>query len=87
MAIPHAGVVKPGTSRNTKTGSWRVQRPVFLHQECIGCRQCEYICPEGCVFGEGKHFEADLDYCKGCGLCAAVCPKQDIVMKPEENKA
>jgi len=25
----------------------------------------------------------DLDYCKGCGMCAAECPVKDIDMVPE----
>ncbi|MEA3508240.1 MAG: 4Fe-4S binding protein, partial [Synergistota bacterium] len=24
-------------------------------------------------------------FCKGCGLCAAVCPKDAIEMKPESD--
>lgn len=25
----------------------------------------------------------DYEHCKGCGICAAVCPTKSIVMKPE----
>lgn len=45
---------------------------------------CVYICPEGIVSGEGKNtFQCDLNYCKGCGNCAAICPKKDIEMVAE----
>jgi len=27
----------------------------------------------------------DLDYCKGCGICAAICPKGAIQMVMEEG--
>ncbi|MDP3894678.1 MAG: 4Fe-4S binding protein [Nocardioides sp.] len=27
----------------------------------------------------------DLDYCKGCGLCAAECPSGAIQMVPERT--
>lgn len=78
---------KPGSSTANKTGSWRVDaRPKFLKKNCIACRMCVLICPEGIVKGEGKNtFECDLAYCKGCGLCAVICPKKDIEMIPEKE--
>jgi pyruvate ferredoxin oxidoreductase delta subunit len=89
-------VAMPGGSLVYKTGAWRTNRPVFKHVTCIGCRACELVCPEGCVFenpGE-KHMveklkreinnrDFDPDYCKGCGMCASECPVDDIDMVPE----
>ncbi|MFA5393029.1 MAG: 4Fe-4S dicluster domain-containing protein [Candidatus Ratteibacteria bacterium] len=77
---------EPGSARNNKTGSWRVERrPKFLQKNCIACRLCVLVCPEGIVSGKEKNdFKTDYLYCKGCGLCAAVCPKKDIEMVPEE---
>lgn len=79
---------KPGSSTANKTGSWRVeQKPKYLQKDCIACRMCVLACPEGIVTGEGKNtFRCDLAYCKGCGLCAAICPKKDIEMVPEIDK-
>jgi pyruvate ferredoxin oxidoreductase delta subunit len=79
---------KPGSSVNNKTGSWRVEsRPVFLHKNCIGCKMCVTVCPEGCVSGPGKNaMEVDLAFCKGCGMCALICPKKDIEMVKEETQ-
>ena len=34
--------------------------------------------------GGAYAYTFDLDYCKGCGLCAAECPCGAIVMEPEE---
>ena len=43
-------VSKPGSSKKNKTGSWRVElRPKFLRKECIGCKLCVSVCPEGCI--------------------------------------
>lgn len=77
----------PGSSRENKTGSWRTEkRPHYLRKNCIACRLCVLICPEGIVSGEKKNeFGVDYDYCKGCGLCAVVCPKDDIEMVPEHK--
>ncbi|MDP2043726.1 MAG: hypothetical protein Q8K15_00990, partial [Candidatus Omnitrophota bacterium] len=59
--------VNPLKSKGDKTGSWRVQyRPHYLHKDCIACRMCLLICPEGCVHGKEKNaFWADYNFCKG----------------------
>jgi pyruvate ferredoxin oxidoreductase delta subunit len=38
------------------------------------------VCPDGVIFGSDSSYDADLDYCKGCGICARECPKEDIEM-------
>lgn len=80
--------VKPQKSKGDKTGAWRVQvRPKYLQKNCIACRMCVQICPEGCISGKEKNtFISDYNFCKGCGLCAVVCPKFDIEMVEEECK-
>jgi pyruvate ferredoxin oxidoreductase delta subunit len=46
---------------------------------------CLVICPEGCITGAEKNtYNCDYAFCKGCGNCAMICPKQDIVMIKEE---
>lgn len=80
-------IVRPGTSRNNKTGSWRIAlRPKFLKKNCIACKMCLLICPEGCIEGLEKNtYHCDYDYCKGCGSCVAICPKNDIMMVKESE--
>ena len=79
-------IVKPVSSQKNKTGSWRVElRPKFLRKNCIGCKLCVLVCPEGCIQGQEKNtYEPDYNYCKGCGSCALICPKKDILMVKEE---
>ncbi|MFE7859731.1 NAD(P)-binding protein [Streptomyces sp. NPDC057403] len=54
---------------------------------CFECDNCYGVCPDNAIrkLGPGKGFEIDLDYCKGCGLCAAECPCGAIEMVPEEE--
>jgi pyruvate ferredoxin oxidoreductase delta subunit len=47
---------------------------------------CQTLCPEGCVHEDAEgFFDPDYAYCKGCGICAAECPKEAITMKQEEK--
>jgi 2-oxoacid:acceptor oxidoreductase delta subunit (pyruvate/2-ketoisovalerate family) len=54
---------------------------------CFECDNCYGVCPDNAVIklGPGKRFRFDLDYCKGCGVCAAECPCGAIEMVPESN--
>ncbi|HUW78707.1 MAG TPA: NAD(P)-binding protein [Candidatus Nanopelagicaceae bacterium] len=51
---------------------------------CFSCDNCFGVCPDNAVikFGEGN-YEFNLDYCKGCGICATECPSGAIDMEPE----
>jgi 2-oxoacid:acceptor oxidoreductase delta subunit (pyruvate/2-ketoisovalerate family) len=53
---------------------------------CFSCDNCYGVCPDNAVLklGPEKQYEIDLDFCKGCGLCAAECPCGAIEMVPEE---
>ena len=54
---------------------------------CFSCDNCYGVCPDNAVIktgDPGAPYLIDLDYCKGCGLCAAECPSGAIAMVPEE---
>jgi NADPH-dependent glutamate synthase beta subunit-like oxidoreductase len=53
---------------------------------CFECDNCYGVCPDNAIvkLGAGKGFRIDLDFCKGCGLCAAECPCGAIRMVDEE---
>ena len=80
-------ISKTITSRANKTGSWRTNsKPKFLQKDCIGCKMCLLICSEACITGDAKNtYICDYEYCKGCGNCAAICPKKDIEMTDEAS--
>jgi NADPH-dependent glutamate synthase beta subunit-like oxidoreductase len=54
---------------------------------CFACDNCYGVCPDNAVIkldAPGPYaYEIDLDFCKGCGLCAAECPCGAIDMEPE----
>ncbi len=85
--LPFGFVAQPGSTRAFKTGDWRSARPVLDREKCIYCGFCYIYCPDGAYRDMGpeeKYYQADLDYCKGCGVCAQECPKKCIQMVVEE---
>jgi NADPH-dependent glutamate synthase beta subunit-like oxidoreductase/Pyruvate/2-oxoacid:ferredoxin oxidoreductase delta subunit len=54
---------------------------------CFACDNCFGVCPDNAVIKldpPGSYAYAfDLDFCKGCGLCAEECPCGAIEMEPE----
>ena len=79
-------VTEPGSASQYKTGDWRSQRPTCDFSKCIKCGLCQIFCPEGCIGQNDEgYFEAELFYCKGCGICARECPTWVITMVEEEG--
>ena len=66
-----------------KTGDWRAERPVVDRDRCVKCATCWLYCPTQCIQEKPAWFEANLEICKGCGICAQECPHHAISMIPE----
>lgn len=59
----------------------------FFCGTCIGCDRCYLYCPELCMMPPGEDrevYQADSDHCKGCAVCAAVCPRGVMTMKEKK---
>ena len=83
--LPVAGTVQPEGAPRPATGGWRTgEKPVATASRCVNCLLCWLYCPDSAVTLDGETFTGfDLDYCKGCGICAEVCPVNAIAMVPE----
>jgi pyruvate ferredoxin oxidoreductase delta subunit len=88
--IPIAGMIlDAGNAAEYLTGGWRAFRPIFGEAPCIHCMQCWLFCPDSSVLVDPDEEEMigfDLDHCKGCGICAAVCPVNTKVQRQAEEK-
>jgi len=65
------------------TGDWRAERPVVDREKCVKCAACWVYCPTQCIQEKSTWFEAGLEICKGCGICAQECPQHAITMVEE----
>lgn len=78
-----AVIYEPGNSTKNHTGGWREgTKPVRDPEKCIKCHQCWMFCPDNAI---NEEIETNYDYCKGCGICAEVCPVKCIKMEKEEK--
>ena len=85
------GESSPGVGEAGRTGEWRASRPVLDRNKCTPARRgvpacflCWLYCPEA-VMTKSLPPDIDLGYCKGCGICAQVCPTHAIDMVDESS--
>lgn len=77
------GAVIPecGTTEGYETGGWRSLRPILNADKCIDCFICFIYCPDSSVVVSNEKMHGfKLEHCKGCGICANVCPRDAISM-------
>ncbi len=41
---------------------------------CYSCDNCYNFCPDMAVIKNSNGYQINLDFCKGCGICATECP-------------
>jgi 2-oxoacid:acceptor oxidoreductase delta subunit (pyruvate/2-ketoisovalerate family) len=80
------GVVSPDEAPRRATGGWRTGvKPEADLSACVNCLICWLYCPDAAVLVDGDVFEGfDYDLCKGCELCAEMCPAGAIAMVAED---
>jgi pyruvate ferredoxin oxidoreductase gamma subunit len=84
-ALAAPDVRAPLSALQVRTGLWRTQRPVIDEALCRRCSWlCSTFCPDGAiaVLADGRP-EIDYEHCKGCLVCAAVCPPHAIRVERE----
>jgi NADPH-dependent glutamate synthase beta subunit-like oxidoreductase len=52
---------------------------------CNGCENCSIFCPDLSVMVDGGvvKYRINYDYCKGCGICIAECPRNALSVEKE----
>jgi 2-oxoacid:acceptor oxidoreductase delta subunit (pyruvate/2-ketoisovalerate family) len=71
---------------NEETARYEAQRCMSCGT-CFECDNCYSYCPDDAIvkLGPGLGYAVDLDYCKGCGICAVECPAGAIEMVTEPD--
>jgi 2-oxoacid:acceptor oxidoreductase delta subunit (pyruvate/2-ketoisovalerate family) len=79
------GTVLPSEAEQLHTGGWRTGlRPEVDLSRCVNCLLCWLHCPDTAIVLDGTTFTGfDYDFCKGCEICAEVCPVDAIEMVAE----
>ncbi len=87
VALSSPQIRRPATTLHVPTGLWRTQRPVIDYARCNRCSwMCSTLCPDSAIrVDPDRTPRIDYEHCKGCGICATVCPPHAIAIVAESG--
>ena len=79
------GTIAREEAVHNRTGGWRTGvKPRANLNRCVNCKLCWVYCPDSAVLVSDGVFQGfDYDVCKGCEICAEMCPVDAIDMVAE----
>ncbi len=87
VAPPHADRARPladciGNFNETNLGLAGPEEAdrCFSCGHCTQCDTCLIYCPDGVIRRGADGYLIDENYCKGCGMCVAECPRSAMEM-------
>jgi 2-oxoacid:acceptor oxidoreductase gamma subunit (pyruvate/2-ketoisovalerate family) len=83
--VPPAALVGNFTETNLGLDTIDEAARCFSCGHCTLCDTCLISCPEGVIAQRGGRYRVDPDYCKGCGMCVAECPRAGIEMQEKRS--
>lgn len=72
------GFQLPNTADALLTGQKASKRKPYVTEKCIGCGDCETICPKGAIEVQELRAAVDDSKCIRCFCCHEVCPEDAI---------
>jgi pyruvate ferredoxin oxidoreductase delta subunit len=87
--VQKGDILDAGTAQQFETGDWRSKKPIWHPETCIQCLQCWIHCPDTSIMVDratSKMTGFDYKHCKGCGICAQVCPVKPVKSISMENE-
>jgi NAD-dependent dihydropyrimidine dehydrogenase PreA subunit len=64
-----------------KTTTRQYVKAFINESRCIGCGNCQRVCPQGAITLINRKAEVDPSICTGCGLCIMQCPRNAISLR------
>lgn len=78
-------LLEEGKAEPFEPGKKPLLIPLWDKEMCVRCGLCYIFCPDAAIKrGDDGYYEANLDYCKGCGICHQECWFGAISMTEEE---
>jgi len=66
----------------SEAAALREAQRCFSCGTCPECDNCLVFCPDAAISrAEGGRYKINYDYCKGCGICVAECPRNAVSIK------
>ncbi len=71
--------------RSCQMASGMVGGPKKCPYACVGLGDCVAVCPFGALTVENGLARVDQSKCTACGLCASICPRHSIQIRPRNE--
>ncbi len=79
--VAYRGFRLPNTADHLLTGSKTSTKSPVVTDKCIGCGDCENICPKEAIKVENELAIVTYSLCIRCYCCHEVCPEDAIVLR------